>query len=261
MTQDGDRCQYCGAALDLDYYFCRSCATPYQEEERVLPRRYVRILTPGERIQQKAPAVARLFWTYFAVVVGTSVAVQILLGDDLPGVALFVFDLVLGVTTAFFVVAYGRSLVPQLKRIGFDHWEAWAALLMLLPLLLLNYGYHTWLTDLMGAGGESFFTKLREEGVSEAALLFSICVFPAVTEEIAFRGLVQHWLHVAVPAWTAIALAAALFAAMHFSVLSAPYLFLVGLLLGWARWRTGSLYPSMVIHFLHNFVVLEYFEL
>ena len=149
----------------------------------------------------------------------------------------------------------------RLQRIGFDHWEAWAALLALVPLLLLNYGYHTWLTDLMGTSGESFFTKLREEGVSEAALLFSICVFPAVTEEIAFRGLVQHWLHVAVPPWTAIALAAALFSAMHFSVLSAPYLFLVGLLLGWARWRTGSLYPSMVIHFLHNFVVLEYFEL
>ena len=58
---------------------------------------------------------------------------------------------------------------------------------------------------------------------------------------------------------TAITLSAGLFALMHFSVLSAPYLFLVGLLLGWARWRTGSLYPSMVAHFVHNLVVLETF--
>ena len=86
-----------------------------------------------------------------------------------------------------------------------------------------------------------------------------IAVFPAVTEEIAFRGLVQHWLHVAVAPWTAIALASALFAAMHFSIVSAPYLFLVGGVLGWARWRTGSLYPSMVAHFVHNLAVLAYF--
>ena len=35
---------------------------------------------------------------------------------------------------------------------------------------------------------------------------------------------------------------------------------LVGLLLGWVKWKTGSLYPSMLIHFLHNYIVLEYFE-
>ena len=83
-------------------------------------------------------------------------------------------------------------------------------------------------------------------------------VFPALTEEVAFRGLLQHWLHVAVRATTAIVLASALFAAMHFSVISFPYLFAVGLLLGWMRWRTGSLWPPIVAHFLHNLVVLAY---
>ena len=123
----------------------------------------------------------------------------------------------------------------------------------------MRTAYHTFLTDVAGVSGESIITQLREDGVSEAALVFSIAIFPAITEEIAFRGLVQHWLHVAVAPWTAIALASALFAAMHFSIISAPYLFLVGGVLGWARWRTGSLYPSMVAHFLHNFAVLAYF--
>ena len=58
----------------------------------------------------------------------------------------------------------------------------------------------------------------------------------------------------------AIVLASALFMAMHLSVLSAPYLFALGLLLGWTKWKTGSLYPSMLVHFLHNLIVLEFFR-
>jgi membrane protease YdiL (CAAX protease family) len=57
------------------------------------------------------------------------------------------------------------------------------------------------------------------------------------------------------------AFASFLFAAMHFSIVSFPYLFLVGALLGWTKWKTGSLYPSMLIHFLHNFIVIETFPL
>jgi membrane protease YdiL (CAAX protease family) len=82
---------------------------------------------------------------------------------------------------------------------------------------------------------------------------------PAVIEEIAFRGLVQHWLHAAISPFRAMVLASALFTALHFSVLSAPYLFALGMVLGWAKWKTGSLYPSMLIHLVHNLVVLEFF--
>jgi membrane protease YdiL (CAAX protease family) len=28
----------------------------------------------------------------------------------------------------------------------------------------------------------------------------------------------------------------------------------------WTRWRTGSLYPSILIHFLHNLVVVTVFN-
>ncbi|MHC5009905.1 MAG: lysostaphin resistance A-like protein [Planctomycetota bacterium] len=254
-----EACGYCGAVLDPFFYFCTSCATPYKHEEAVLPNVPRLQLTHGQRIAKKAPAVARLFWTYFAVLVGSAVVTLLFVGPEFPTIAVFVMDGAIFVTTAFFAVSYWRSLVPQFKRIGFDHWEAWVGVLALAPLLLLNYGYHHWLSDMMGAPDESFIEDLREAGLSQAALVLTICIFPAVTEEIAFRGLVQHWLRIAVPIRTAIVLSSALFMAMHLSLLSAPYLFAVGCLLGWVKWRTESLYPVMVIHFLHNLAVLEVF--
>ena len=33
----------------------------------------------------------------------------------------------------------------------------------------------------------------------------------------------------------------------------------LGMLLGWVKWKTNSLYPSMLIHFLHNFIVVMFF--
>ena len=39
---------------------------------------------------------------------------------------------------------------------------------------------------------------------------------------------------------------------------SFPYLFAAGWLLGWMKWKTGSLFPSMVVHFLHNFAVIPW---
>jgi membrane protease YdiL (CAAX protease family) len=86
-----------------------------------------------------------------------------------------------------------------------------------------------------------------------------LCLIPGITEEIAFRGLIQHWLHTVLRPWRAILLASALFTALHLSILSAPYIFLLGMLLGWVKWKSRSLYPSMLMHIAHNLVLLVVF--
>ncbi|KKL19209.1 hypothetical protein LCGC14_2467800, partial [marine sediment metagenome] len=151
------------------------------------------------------------------------------------------------------------ALRVQLKRLGFLHPAAWVGLLALAPLLGINYVYHGWLTGLDGVADWNPVAKLRGAGMGEPALIFLFCVCPAVLEEVAFRGLVQHWLQAAIRPAKALLLASGLFMALHFSIVSAPYLFAVGMLLGWTKWKTGSLYPAMAIHFIHNLVVLELF--
>ncbi|MFV1959792.1 MAG: lysostaphin resistance A-like protein [Planctomycetota bacterium] len=259
VTADEPLCRYCTAPLDDAYYFCTTCGTPYRDEDLVLPRVPPLRPTAGMQIRARAPQAVRLFWTYFAVVAGGSIFAQLAFGDVKPVVALVFLDVLLLVTTLGFAIVYWPSLVPQFRRVGFDHWEAWVGLLALAPLLGLGALYQDLLRQLTGGEIVSPIARLREAGMGEGALLLAICVFPAIGEEIAFRGLLQHWLHVAVRASTAIVLASALFASLHFNLLSFPYLFVVGSLLGWLRWRTGSLWPSMAAHFAHNYVVLAYF--
>jgi uncharacterized protein len=249
------RCPYCGAPLYGEFYFCLSCATPYKRHDLVLPPVRLAPVPESELIQRKAPHVWPLFWSYMGVVVGAAIVSFFLFGQGQEAFAIILGTAALFVTTSIFGAIHWRSLAVQLKRIGFLNWAAWAALGMLAPLLALNYGYHGALKAL-GARGGLEVKQLLETGLSWGGILFFLCVCPAVLEELAFRGLVQHWLQVALRPWRAMVLASALFTILHFSVLSAPYLFLVGMLLGWAKWKTGSLYPSMLIHFAHNLVAL-----
>ena len=253
-------CEYCGAKLDPNFYFCLMCATPYKDVRRVVEPAAPMRLTDGQLIEKKAPQVASLFWSFFVVVVGTAIVAHLLFEEDRPGLALIFQTVAIAVATCVWAAMHWRSLAVQLKQMGFARPEALLAIVALAPLLGVNYLYHGWLVQQMGIENAHPFARLRASGMDETALIFLYCILPAVTEEIAFRGLLQHWLQVAVAPTRAIVLASALFMAMHFSVLSAPYLFALGFLLGWTKWKTRSLYPSMLVHFLHNLIVLEFFR-
>ena len=258
--QDAQRdCPYCGALLNPDFYFCLACATPWQSPDSVVPRLVPRRLTEGERIGLRAPHVAGLVWTFVAVVVASGIVSYALFGLERMDLVLVFQSVALFITTCIFAARHWPCLAVQLRCVGLFRPAALLALLALAPLLAVNYYYHTWLVDSLGVERVISPESLRESGLGRGALVFLLCVCPAILEEVAFRGLVQHWLAVAVSPMRALLIASALFTAMHFSPISAPYLFAVGMLLGWAKWKTGSLYPSMLIHFLHNWVVIEWF--
>ncbi|MEX1016824.1 MAG: type II CAAX endopeptidase family protein [Phycisphaeraceae bacterium] len=253
-------CDYCGARLHAAYYFCPGCSKPYKSIESVLPRRRPVQLSDEARIASKVPQLWTVTLAFTGVALAASWIPAILFSHHRPDLALFVATVAIAMATAVFAVIYWRTLAVQVGRPGFTHWAAWAGLGALVPLLALNLGWHAAFEALFRQTGVDEFTALRREGVSIAALVVMFGFVPAVTEEIAFRGLIQHWLEGAIAPARAVVLASALFAGAHVwawvAIWSLPYLFLVGLLLGWVKWRTGSLYPSMVIHLLHNLAIV-----
>ena len=52
--------------------------------------------------------------------------------------------------------------------------------------------------------------------------------------------------------WAAIAISAVFFALIHMNPAQMPHAFLIGLLLGWMYWRTGSILPGVAYHWANN---------
>jgi len=259
-VEETGRCAYCGARLNYAFYFCLSCATPYKALADVLPEPIRRAPTESELIRRKAPKVWVVFWTYAVVLLVGVIFHALIEGENDVLYTLIFMSAVMVGTTLVFEVIYWRSLVVQLKQVGFNRAAGWLGLLLLGALLPLNLGYTYFLTHAF-EGVEFWGDQLHEIGLGAWGNFVVICLLPAITEEIAFRGLIQHWLQTAIKPWRAMVLASALFTGIHLTVLGAPYLFLVGMVLGWVKWKTGSLYPSMVIHLLHNWAVISLFPL
>ena len=71
-------------------------------------------------------------------------------------------------------------------------------------------------------------------------------------EEILFRGAIQGRLRAAWDPWSAILATAAVFALVHFSLVTMPWLLVLGVALGWAREKSGSLLPGFLLHGVYN---------
>jgi sodium transport system permease protein len=78
-----------------------------------------------------------------------------------------------------------------------------------------------------------------------------IAFTPALCEETFFRGLMLSGLRRWGP-WAAIGISALCFGLLHGSIYRLWPAFALGLVLGFAVWRSGSLYCGMVIHALNN---------
>ncbi len=116
--------------------------------------------------------------------------------------------------------------------------------LFLLTLMLLPLP-EQWLTAY-----ESAVSPLQHEPI---ALLFVLSVLVApVTEEALVRGVIYSRLRAAFPRPWAAVCSAVVFGALHGELLWAVLAGLFGLLLVWARERSGSLWPCVLLHMGYN---------
>lgn len=97
-------------------------------------------------------------------------------------------------------------------------------------------------------------TMLQTFPAPVALLLFALT--PALCEELLFRGLLLQAFLRRFPPGLAILLVSLLFGLFHFSLDRLLPTAVLGLLLGLATWRTGSLLPAMLIHGLNNGILV-----
>lgn len=86
--------------------------------------------------------------------------------------------------------------------------------------------------------------------------ILSIALVAPVLEECLFRGAIEGHLLTKMKPWAAILISAAVFGLVHMNPAQVVYAFLVGIVLGWLYWRSGSVLPSIVAHVLNNSIAV-----
>ena len=83
--------------------------------------------------------------------------------------------------------------------------------------------------------------------------IISITIMAPLVEELLFRGAIQgHLLRKGMNPWGALFIASAIFGIIHMNPIQIPFAFAIGMIFGWLYYRTGSLVPGIVGHFLNN---------
>ena len=100
-------------------------------------------------------------------------------------------------------------------------------------------------------GAESAATRLPSGGPELFLQFMALCVLPAVTEELFFRGALQGLLR---PCGSAAAIfgPALLFSLLHLDAIQGLTALVCGVFLGWLAERSGSILPGMLLHFVNN---------
>ena len=83
--------------------------------------------------------------------------------------------------------------------------------------------------------------------------ILSITVMAPLVEELLFRGAIQgHLLQRGIKPLPAILFSSAIFGLIHMNPIQIPFAFAIGLIFGWLYYRTGSLVPGIIGHFINN---------
>ena len=83
--------------------------------------------------------------------------------------------------------------------------------------------------------------------------ILSATIMAPLVEELLFRGSIQgHLLRTGVKPLYAILISSAIFGVIHMNPAQIPFAFAIGLIFGWLYYRTGSVIPGIIGHFINN---------
>jgi sodium transport system permease protein len=99
------------------------------------------------------------------------------------------------------------------------------------------------------------------EGIQPWQALAVFALLPAVCEELVFRGFILTGLRQSGSLWRAIALSAVFFGLAHLTAQQSIGAVVLGLVLGVIAVRTGSLWPGVLFHLIHNALTIGLVEL
>ena len=219
-----------------------------------------------------------IFGLAFSIVLGT--IVTIINGSDLQDLKNLQITQIISGVVGFLMPAVVYAMLVQEKPwiyLGFNKLPIWSllgivAMFTIIPFLSLVTDWNDSISfpESMSAIEEQMRSlQARSEDVIKLFIgqgsLFSslmiVALLAAVSEELLFRSVIQKGLiKLFKNAHVAIIVTAFVFSAFHGDFFGFVPRFILGLMLGYMFWMSGSIFPSMLMHFVNNatIVILYY---
>jgi len=162
-------------------------------------------------------------------------------------------------TSLLNVLTYALSMflllffgIRMRKSIKFSwKWVSLPILLLSIPLILSLSVLMEPLVDLIPMPQliKDYFNSII---INDIYSFLMIAILAPFIEELIFRGIVLNGFLKRYSPTKAIILSALIFGVAHLNPWQFPGAFILGLIMGWLYWKTNSLIPGMVLHFLNN---------
>ena len=209
------------------------------------------------------PLVAMLIAIVVVILV---ISLSAFIADRAPSVAGFNANMRFGIIGAILLVVAYELVIRHLGERKRDDYRDARALRHLLLGLGAGLGVFSIAVALAAALGVYTIAGWGDSSGLAAALI-SAALFPAVSEELVFRGILFRWLEEWGGSWVALVLTSALFGAGHLANPHASWVAAVaialeaGVMLGAAYMLTRSLWLPMGIHAAWNFAQGEIYDI
>lgn len=173
--------------------------------------------------------------------------------------------------TQYLLLLLPALLIPKLltlpigetMQLGLPSWRGWLGALLIGAtgwaiighssfwlqgkLLPMPEGFQEQMADLLGlASGELAIWQI----------VFAFAISPAICEEFFFRGLIMGGFRRKLGKWPTIVITGLLFGIFHISIYRIFPTAMLGIVIAWVAYESRSIWPSILLHFLNNFIAL-----
>jgi membrane protease YdiL (CAAX protease family) len=165
---------------------------------------------------------------------------------------LYCIDAIMGISAILFFFNSWSENKTILKWPGFSVWK----LLSLIVATILASITVTFVVDhlneLVFNKDMQYYSIFAFHKYGTYLMFASIALYPAIFEELAYRGYLMQKLLSVVDEKEAIYISSMLFFIIHFSLISIFWLLPFALFLGWLRIKTKTLWYGVLVHFFFN---------
>ena len=168
--------------------------------------------------------------------------------------------IIFGVPSVFFIVIRGKGYIGEL-RICAPRKKSLpiiisGSLLLILFSSVIKFGIFHFTYDYSAYSLYGSSISIDTGSVLSAVLMiFSLAVFPAITEEFVFRGIMMREYRMLGSLFPMV-ISSLLFAFIHFDLLQFPIYFVLGFILSWMVFLTRSVISAVIAHIVYNVFVI-----